>query len=80
MADLQIGNILAVAAVGGKNVNGGGSDQAGQDLDNADTISALRTRLAAISGTTYTTAILNTMTYNDMIYALRVNDAASSVK
>lgn len=80
MADLQKGNIMGVAAVGGKNINGGGADNAGQDLDNLDTISAMRTRLAAISAGTYTAAYLNRMTYNDMVYAIRVADAPTSVK
>lgn len=88
MADQQIGNIQGVAAVdvGGttnrSNLNGGGSGAptAGLDMDNTDTIASMKTRLAAISGTTYTAAVLNTMTYNDMVYAIRLNDFASTVK
>lgn len=83
MADLQVGNTLGVAAVGGtggKNINGGDNVQAGLDLDNADTIAAMRARLTAINATTYSSTQLNRMTYNDMVYALRVNDAAGSIK
>jgi len=40
----------------------------------------MRTRLAAIDSGFYTTARLNTMTRNDMVYAVRVNDYASTVK
>lgn len=88
MADQQVGNALGVAAVnvGGttnrSNINGGasGAPQAGLDIDNADTISALRTRLAAIDAGFYTAEKLNTMTLNDMIYAVRLNDNASSIK
>lgn len=80
MADLQKGNMAGVAAKGGKNINGGASDQAGHwDTDYSD-IAALRARLAAISGTTYTAARLNAMTMNDMIYAVRLNDSPGTIK
>lgn len=46
---------------------------------NYASISALRTRLAAISGTTYTAAVLNTMTVNDMVYAVRLNDDSGTI-
>lgn len=42
-------------------------------------VSALKTRLTAISGTTFTAARLNTMTKNDMLYALRLNDDSAGV-
>jgi hypothetical protein len=80
VARTQVGNRLGVTAVAGVNINGGDDAGAGQDLDNADTITALRTRLTAISATTYSAAELDKMTENDMIYALRVLDAASTVK
>lgn len=83
MADLQVGNTVGVAAVGGtggKNINGGDNVQAGLDLDNTDTIAAMRARLNAINSTTYSAAQLNKMTYNDMVYAIRLNDAAGSIK
>jgi hypothetical protein len=41
---------------------------------NMTSISAMRTRLTALNGAYYTTARLNNMTENDMIYALK--DAA----
>lgn len=43
-------------------------------------VSAMRARLTAISGTTYTAARLNTMTENDMLYALRMSDDPAGVK
>lgn len=43
-------------------------------------VSAMRARLTAISGTTYTAARLNTMTENDMLYALRMSDDLAGVK
>lgn len=41
---------------------------------------AMRTRLAAINGTYYTTARLNSMTENDLTYALRLADDAAGIK
>lgn len=43
-------------------------------------IDYMRARLKVISATTYTDAELDKMTTNDMVYALRVNDYAGSVK
>lgn len=62
------------------NVNGGFSDQAGFDIDDLDTIASMRARLTAINGSIYTAARLNQMTYNDMVYAIRQNDFATSIK
>ena len=45
-----------------------------------DSISAMRARLAAINGTYYTAAVLNMMTVNDMVYAIRVNDFPGTIK
>lgn len=42
-------------------------------------ITAMRTRLAAISGTYYTTAMLDSMTVNDMVFALRNHDDATTI-
>lgn len=49
------------------------SEQANYDL-----VSDLRTRLNALSATAYSTARLDTMTVNDMVYALRVASADSA--
>jgi hypothetical protein len=79
--DVFLGGQSPVAASLPKsNLNGGASAQAGLELSEADTIFKLRARLKAISATTYSDAELNKMTYNDMVYALRVNDAAGSIK
>lgn len=48
-------------------------------VSNIRDVNAMRTRLAAISGTTYTAAVLDKMTVNDMIYAIRVSDEAASI-
>lgn len=80
MADLQIGNKQGVAAVAGKNINGGDDAQTGyNEGGNATTIAAMRTRLAAINGSYYTAARMNSMTENDMLYAIRQNDHASTI-
>ena len=42
-------------------------------------IAAMRTRLAAINGAYFTAAMLDTMTVNDMAYAMRLNDDAASI-
>lgn len=45
---------------------------------NYPSVSLMRTRLAAISGTTFTAARLDAMTVNDMVYALRMHTADSA--
>lgn len=86
--DQRIGNRTGVAAadVGGgtnkTNLNGGGTGGHRLEHDDVDygSVSALRTRLAAIDATFYTAARLNTMTYNDCVYAVRLADAANTIK
>ena len=46
--------------------------------DNAHSNTSIDARLAAIGGV-FTTAYIQTMTYNDKIYALRVNDEAAGI-
>jgi len=46
---------------------------------NYTSVGALRTRLAAIDGTYFSAARLNSMTFNDMIYALRLADDLAGV-
>lgn len=86
MADQQIGNIhgVTVAHVGGAtsktNLSGTATAHFGYENDNLDNIDFMRTRLAAIDAAYYTAARLNTMTYNDLIYAIRVADAPATIK
>lgn len=88
MADQQIGNRDGFAAVSvgngstnKSNLNGGtGAPDAALDLDNNDNIAAMKTRLAAVDAGFYTAARLNTMTYNDLVYAVRVADASTTIK
>jgi len=42
-------------------------------------VSSLRARLTAINSTTYTTARLDKMTKNDMVYAVRVSDESAGI-
>lgn len=62
------------------NVNGGLSDRQGFNLNSLDTIDSMRARLIEINETYYTDTVLNMMTENDMVYAIRVNDAESSIQ
>lgn len=48
-------------------------------IANYGSVGALRTRLAAINGTYYTAARLNTMSVNDMQYAVRLNDDPTTI-
>ena len=74
MADHQIGNQAGLPVVDGNNRTGA------IDNDNLDSIDAMRTRLAAIDAGLYTDDYLNGMTYNDMVYAIRLNDNATTIK
>lgn len=44
-----------------------------------NTIAGMRARLAAINGSYYTAARLESLTFNDMKYALRVHDAPQTI-
>jgi hypothetical protein len=65
-------NPNGVTVVNGTNVSGA------FDNDNLDTIAAMRTRLTAISGL-YTALRLDAMTYNDMVYAIRLADNPTTI-
>lgn len=45
---------------------------------NFSSVATLKARLTALKPSQYTTAKLNTMTVNDMVYALRVESADSA--
>ena len=47
---------------------------------NGADVNTLRTRLKAISATTYTDKVLDDMTKNDMLYAIRVNDDSANIR
>lgn len=86
MANQRIGNLIGVAALnaesGQQKTNMNGSTTQGgahYDADYND-ITALRARLAAIDAGYYTAVKLDAMTYNDMIYAVRLNDSPLTIK
>lgn len=73
---VQIGNKHGVTAVGGNNINGTANVGAPWEDEDLDDLNAMDTRLTAIG---YSAADLRTMSYNDKVYALRVEDSPSSV-
>ena len=73
MADFDISDPIGLTD---KRVGRGRTGAHGQaEINNMTSISAMRTRLAALNGAYYTAARLNNMTKNDMTFALA--DAAS---
>ncbi len=87
MADQRVGNRIGVAAAnpgGGtnrSNINGVGNNLPSGEHEDTDyvTITTLKSRLSTIDSGFYTTAMLNRMTYNDMLYAVRLNDTPRSI-
>lgn len=89
MADQQIGNphgFTTKAVNGGTNptnINGGGANApqatAFDATLNLQSIATMRARLAAINAGYYTATMLNTMSFNDMVYAIRVSDFATTI-
>ena len=80
MANIQLGNIdnnfTNCQEANPANIDGDGD--VGTPV-NYSTLTAIRTRLAAISSTYYTTARLDSLTINDMVYALRCHDDANTI-
>jgi hypothetical protein len=70
----------AAAPTSRSNQNGGRSDRAGWRDASLQTIQTMFDRLQVVDATYYTTARLLTMTYNDLVYAIRQADAAGSIK
>jgi len=56
------------------------STQTGFEDADALSVASMRARLTSIDATAYSAANLNAMTYNDLVYALRVHDAPSTIK
>lgn len=74
MASKQIGNVHGLPVRSAVQHGGGASEsQAFFDADLAD-IGAMRARLTAIDGATYTAERLNQMSTNDMVFAIRTAD------
>lgn len=87
MADQQLGHQLGFAAcsigdgdTNRSNLNGSTSVPAtGFDDDDSDTITSLKSRLNTIDSGFYTTARMHTMTFNDLVYAVRVADNSGTI-
>lgn len=62
------------------NRSGGRSADSGYRNRGLTDIQSMRDRLTAINGTYYTAARLNNMTYNDMVYAIRLADDLTTVR
>lgn len=77
MANLDVGNRQRV--VDKRQNRGTTTNPVTSDASMKD-ITAMRARLTAINATTFTAARLNTMTENDMLYAIRMNDDAAGIK
>jgi len=70
MSQLQRGNTVGIAFPLGQNQNGGDDLLAGYFFATEGTISAIRTRLTALNGAIFTTAYLDRLSYNDLLFAL----------
>lgn len=62
------------------NLNGGGSARSGFFDKDISTIESMRARLKVINATYYTDTVLNSMTTNDMAFAIRTADHAGTIK
>lgn len=63
------------------NLNGGSSPSEAFHMGGEGlTIARLRSRLTALNATTYSSAELDKMTENDMLYAVRINESPASIK
>lgn len=78
MADAQVRNMLGTAdkrqGRAASTVSIGATPHA-----NMKDVAAMRARLTAINPTSYTSARLDSMTVNDLIYAIRLNDEPTSI-
>lgn len=80
MALKQVGAIdTGFANAAGTQQNGGTADSTGLVNANWLSVTAMRSRLAAISAGTYTSSYLDKMTVNDMAYAIRLNDNPAAI-
>ena len=81
MADLNLGGFNSFPAFTDKRRGRGatGNDVVGTPANYA-TISAMKTRLTAGAGASYSAQRQNNMTKNDLVYALRLLDDAAGVK
>lgn len=85
MAGAQIGNTHGVTAAHAgdadtpTNLNGGDSIDTGYVDADLNSINAMKARLQTINAAYYTDDMLNSMTVNDLKYAIRLADAPNTV-
>lgn len=78
--DLQIGMVEACHAnAAGYQQNAGTTAQTGFTEADYATHTAIRARLAAINAAYYTATRLNSLTQNDCLYAIRLNDSPATI-
>lgn len=81
MADLTIGTVPEATFVDKRRGRGGTGAPVVAEIANMTSVSALKARLTALNATSYTAARMNTMTVNDLIYAVRIASAdAAGIK
>lgn len=61
------------------NANGNPVSAGAGDASNYASVAGLRARLTAVNATYYTAARLESMTKNDMVYAVRLADDAAGI-
>lgn len=74
MADLETGNPFGVMNSNGNNRSGAYTNS------NLATVAAMKTRLQEVDSGLYTDSKLNNMTYNDLVYAVRLADDPEMIK
>lgn len=78
MADVDTENVYGIVDKR-RNNKGQNTSQLLTTAANYDDVASLKARLGAISATTYSAARLNSMTKNDMVFALRHTDDAAGL-
>lgn len=86
MANGRVGNMAGIAGCNDlagdnrSNMNGGTNMLVEYNDEDADNVFSMKSRLNTIDPNAYSQANLHTMTYNDMLYALRVHDNPETIK
>lgn len=78
MADIDTENIFGIVDKR-RNAKGQNTFQALSTPANYTDVASLKARLTAISATTFTPARLNSMTKNDLLFAVRSMDDAAGI-
>lgn len=84
--DYQVGTPAGFAAanVGGgtnrSNLNGGATDAPQAGYWDTDLVSVASLRAKLVANAAYPAAILDQMTYNDMVYAVRLLDSPGTIR